>query len=341
VSATSVFPAGTLLALIDTLAGLGLERSALLRAAGVDPELAAVPGAVVPSDSWAATWSEATTRGGTGTAIRAGLTLPLGAFGLIDYLVGSAPTLGDALEVLVARFGGIATLFTFSVDRGAGLVRMEGHGAAPDTNAEFTLAVLVRRVRELAAAEVPLIDATLPGARSPEAPQELLLGLPVLFGACETSLRVAPRAFCIPSRSADPGLFSVLEQLADRLDIGPAGPHFEAGVRACVRAGLAAGAFEQAQVARHLGMSERTLGRRLEERGLRFRGLVDEVRMAEAERLLRASRPVAEVAEALGYAEQSAFSRAFRRWKGEAPRTWAKRVVAAEVRPVVHQRDRS
>ena len=73
-------------------------------------------------------------------------------------------------------------------------------------------------------------------------------------------------------------------------------------------------------VARRLGTSARTLQRRLEVEGTSFARLVDEVRRERAEAFLRANDvSVAEVSWLVGFSEQSAFTRAFRRWTGSSP----------------------
>lgn len=87
-------------------------------------------------------------------------------------------------------------------------------------------------------------------------------------------------------------------------------------------------------VASMLAMSPRTLARKLSERGTRYSTLQREVQCARAEEYLR--RPdyqVAEVAALLGFADATAFSRAFRSWRGESPSAWRKRALAAVGRP--------
>jgi AraC-like DNA-binding protein len=70
-------------------------------------------------------------------------------------------------------------------------------------------------------------------------------------------------------------------------------------------------------------MSERSLQRRLAELDLSYQGVVDTFRRTEAEWLLLAGRcGMAEIALALGFADQTAFSRALRRWTRMAPRRW-------------------
>jgi AraC-like DNA-binding protein len=67
-------------------------------------------------------------------------------------------------------------------------------------------------------------------------------------------------------------------------------------------------------------MHRRTLNRRLRAEGTTFQQLLDEVRFEAACQLLdTASTPITEIAVSLGYAETSAFSRAFRRWSGSTP----------------------
>jgi AraC-like DNA-binding protein len=79
------------------------------------------------------------------------------------------------------------------------------------------------------------------------------------------------------------------------------------------------------RVAADLHVSSRTLRRQLTAEGTSYRGLVEEVREALAEELLRAALPVELVARRLGYAETASFTHAFHRWKGVSPRGWVAR----------------
>jgi AraC-like DNA-binding protein len=73
-------------------------------------------------------------------------------------------------------------------------------------------------------------------------------------------------------------------------------------------------------VARTLAVSARTLQRRLDEEGTTFNAVLEGVREARARRLLRdEERPLADVAEDLGFADLATFSRAFKRWTGRPP----------------------
>jgi AraC-like DNA-binding protein len=136
-------------------------------------------------------------------------------------------------------------------------------------------------------------------------------------------MRVPIASWRAPLRTADPALQATLHALAERLDLGPASGDLELGVRARLRPLLREGRGEAAAVARALGVSERTLHRRLRDEGRTFREVLESFREAEAERLLTGGRvPLAEVALQLGFSDQTAWNRAFRRWKGMSPTRW-------------------
>ena len=79
-------------------------------------------------------------------------------------------------------------------------------------------------------------------------------------------------------------------------------------------------------VAGAVNTSVRTLQRRLAASGWTYKKLVDEVRLAGARRALVASdAPLKAIAVDLGFAEQASFTRAFRRWTGQAPSEYRKR----------------
>ena len=74
------------------------------------------------------------------------------------------------------------------------------------------------------------------------------------------------------------------------------------------------------EVAQALGVSVRTLQRRLNLCGCGFADLLEAARRSHAEALLRQSElPLVEVALTLGYSEQAAFNRAFKRWTNSTP----------------------
>ena len=80
-------------------------------------------------------------------------------------------------------------------------------------------------------------------------------------------------------------------------------------------------AIDQDAIACHLGVSRRTLRRRLDAEGTSFHELTEVCRRNVGHALLvRSELPMIEIALRLGYSDHTAFSRAFSRWFGASPR---------------------
>jgi AraC-like DNA-binding protein len=136
----------------------------------------------------------------------------------------------------------------------------------------------------------------------------------------------------------DAGLLGVSSPLADELAFRVCEQHCRSllekrrgrsGVAGRVRARLLQQSGEvpnMSTVATELGMSPRTLRNRLSSEGTSYRELLEEVREALAEELLSAQRlNIDEIASRLGYSERSAFTAAFKRWKGVSPKRFRSR----------------
>jgi AraC-like DNA-binding protein len=81
----------------------------------------------------------------------------------------------------------------------------------------------------------------------------------------------------------------------------------------------------RSEAAEALGISERTLARRLHGQGQTFEDLLDEVRRDRAlQAVADTTASLPEIAESLGFAEVSTFYRAFKRWTGSPPGRWRK-----------------
>ena len=94
-----------------------------------------------------------------------------------------------------------------------------------------------------------------------------------------------------------------------------------------VRSSCASASAHGRQTKRHLnlGRHPRSLPLALQAQGQSFRRVLDQVCYAEAQQQLRLSaQSITDLALRLGYADETAFSRAFKRWSGHAPQAWRK-----------------
>lgn len=143
---------------------------------------------------------------------------------------------------------------------------------------------------------------------------------PVVWRASAASLLFRREDLSRPLATANPGVAIASERIAadyaarlDRDDIRSRVKRELLGI-------LQSGTPSQVKIARALGLSSRTLHRRLAESETSFAELLDETRRDLAlEYLRRSDYAVGEVAYMLGFAETSSFNRAFRRWTQRSP----------------------
>ncbi|WP_431045969.1 AraC family transcriptional regulator [Streptomyces sp. P1-3] len=163
-------------------------------------------------------------------------------------------------------------------------------------------------------------------APSCHAEYDLLFGCPVRFGAHRTRVGFDARWLASPVVRDEAALERLLRRApADLLSRRDYGTTVAEQVRRTLVRALCGGAGaarlpEVAEVAARLAVSPATLGRRLQREGTSYRLLKDAVRRdAAIAGLTQGSEPIAELAARLGFSEDTAFHRAFRRWTGTTP----------------------
>jgi AraC-like DNA-binding protein len=322
----TVLPVATR-ALVDACARLGLDTEALLARAGVDRALLDDPDARLPAERADAVWQAA-----YGAAADPALSLhaaeqtPFGAFRVLDYLGASGATVGEGLRRVAAYFPLVDRRASLAVEeeRGAVALVFRGAGVAPPPEAqEYTLAILTSRVRHVAPSAALAVRFAFP--RPADVREHArVLGVEPAFGAAAPTVALPRAAWDAPTRTADRTLFAALEEHARALLARVSPPDAAASrVREAIAADLPGQEPSLARVARRVGTSPRTLQRRLGAHGTSFAAAVDAVRRERARVYLEARDvSMAEVSWLLGFAEQSAFARAFRRWTGETPTAW-------------------
>lgn len=251
-------------------------------------------------------------------------------YGLFGYALLSAATFRHALT-LTENFGSLTfSFFSFRF-------RVEGAQAwfsltdPPPLEQDL---VDVYLDRDLSAAQVdfsevlglrlPLLRVHLPhdGHGRRQAYRDHF-GCDIVYCSESTSLVFSAALLDDPLPQSDPESSLHFQQQCQRLIAKlTSHGHFIDDVRMLVLA--RPGFFPDIEyVAEKMGVSARTLRRRLKEEGTSYRGMLDEVRLGLASEYLANSRlPMDEISRLLGYTESGNFSHAFRRWTGQSPSEW-------------------
>lgn len=142
------------------------------------------------------------------------------------------------------------------------------------------------------------------------------------FDADRTAILFDPQYLALPVRNSDPDLKLLLERQAETmLAVLPQQEDFIQQLRPVLLKALQKSRATSAYVASQLQMSERTLFRRLQSHRLTFKQILAQMRTELAREYLSARQlTLSEIALLLGYSEQSAFNRAFKRETGLTPR---------------------
>jgi AraC-like DNA-binding protein len=152
-----------------------------------------------------------------------------------------------------------------------------------------------------------------------------VLGIAPTFGAPIHCAAFDAALLGMPVPNADTSLFPVLFQHAERLleQRAEQGDGIVARVTGALTRRLPEGDARLAPVAAELGLSARTLQRKLAEAGASFQQVLDAVRFGLAQDYLRRRElGLADIAFLLGFQDQSAFTHAFREWSGINPGAW-------------------
>jgi AraC-like DNA-binding protein len=147
---------------------------------------------------------------------------------------------------------------------------------------------------------------------------------PIRYGAPCNVLVLKSTDLDRPFPGHNPELLEILTpSLASALGDLHARSSVSEQVKVVLKRRLASGRPDLSDVARELGMSDRTLQRRITDEGMTFRELLVEARQELGRQLLSdPSTEIDEVACLLGYQDSSSFYRAFRYWEGVTPNRW-------------------
>lgn len=256
-----------------------------------------------------------------------GAAVPVLSHGALGLAASASASLGEALT-LIARFLALrAPMLSLKTSPAAGGVWARFEPAAELGEArtfvlEAALVMLERLLQGLSARDFGEVRIELPWPRPAWARHyAAFFASPLRFDARAAQLWLPDALTHAPCLSADPAALAFARAECERR-LASASPRldFVAAIRQRLQA-CEGGYPDAQQMAVELGLSPRSFFRRLADEGLRWRGLLDEARCARALQLLRETDlPVERIAECLGYADASNFSRCLKRWCGKSAR---------------------
>jgi AraC-like DNA-binding protein len=254
-------------------------------------------------------------------------TCDLRELGLLYYVAASSQTLGEGLRRL-ARYTSISNeglcVQYFEGKRVKIIVDYVGVPRHSDRHQiEFCLTILMRLCRHLTQSRLVPTRVKIAHRRD-RALSKLaaFLGNDIEFNAERDEVTFDGVITGMPLVSADPYLNELLisfceEAMSRRRK---ARGTFESKVENAVAPLLPHGRVGVGEIARRLGMSNRTFARQLASEGLTFTGLLETLRVELARTYLSdPALPISQIAWLLGYREVSAFTHAFKRWTGKTP----------------------
>lgn len=306
----------------------GADRFLLLKEAGVSQETLHDPEARIEAELFARVITGALEKSGQpDLGIRLGGQLKVTTHGIVGYAAMTSATLADALS-LITKYVQTRTpmlVASFSVKRGVAAIRIEEAAVLGEIRRpllEIAASAVKTAAVFLTDGEFECDSASFP-YKEPECVAEYrrIFDCPLVFGAEATEIRFSSALLRTPLLLADEAAQKQAAlQCEEELHAIERSDDLELRIRAQLL--KASDSFLGLdQVSAQLGLSPRTLRRRLQNSGTSFQRVLDSARKDLAAQYLRTTHmTVSEIADRLGYTSQSNFSRAFKGWTGLSPR---------------------
>ena len=315
-------------AMVEACARLGVDTEALLDAVGLSRQTLDDPDARLPALQVSALWAKAYELSGDPVlSLHAAEACPVGSYKVIDYMAYNARTVGEAFLYASRYFKLVNTAISLPIDDAGDPVSFaildhSNPGGVSRPYAEYCFAAFFLHVRATTGVSFAVQRLQFTHPRPVDTTEhERIFGCAVDFDASHTCMLIARDDWESPNAHAHGGVLEVLAQHADHLlEKLPKGPDLIVRTRKAISQRLRGGDPSLEGVAAELAMTPRTLQRHLNALGYSYSGLAEEVRQDAARLYLKQPDiAIAEVAYLLGFADQSTFNRAFKRWTGGTP----------------------
>ncbi len=264
---------------------------------------------------------------GPGFAIRVGQQMKIEDYGVLGLSWRTCSWAGEIFERSERYFKLLSDTYAFKVEkRGSSSVihlLRDPHRRGLELSNEATLSATVVVLQAMTETKISPIEVTF----KHDPPDDLssyatAFGCPVRFNQPAYSITYHTSDLETRTAKADASInrFLVERVEEERLGLVVSANKVALDVEGLIRDALPSGIPSIRQVSEHMGMSNRTLARRLQENDITFRDLIRKTQENVArDLLLNTGRTISEIAFETGFAEQSTFSRAFKRWTGYSP----------------------
>jgi AraC-like DNA-binding protein len=313
---------------VEMFAAEGVDVDALLRDAGFDAAVLSDPHRRFSIDDVSVLWELAVARSGKATlGLSKELAATYGKLGVVGHAMMACPTLHAALERLVRYMNVVSNAATFALTETPDGYWFElghegGERPVPRQRVEFGMLTMLSFCswitgREFNAMVVEFVDP----APADSGTHEAAFQCPVRFARAANRALLRKSDLALPLSARDPALAALHDRLVeDELEKLVADAPTSQRVRQLLATRLGGAEPRREQIAAGLNISDRTLQRRLQAEGTTFQQLLDDTRRELAQKYLRKPRtPLRDVAELLGFEDQSNLFRACKRWFGESP----------------------
>jgi AraC-like DNA-binding protein len=258
-------------------------------------------------------------------ALRLGTDLQAGHLDIVGMLLLSCDTLGDGLEVLSEYAPIIGDNARFEVAREGRRILLRylpDYAVCREQRVEAALGCVLSLARWMTSGRFQPDEVWFAHApRAEVAAYEALLGCAARFGQGGNGVMMDPSMLDCGLIQAGSQLHAHLRLLADEMLASLQQGSVSARVQQLIRQYPRWG---KERIGEQLGMSGRHLNRKLAAEAISFKGLREVVLHEMAVQALKAGQSVASVSDRLGFSDENAFARAFRRWRGETPAQFAR-----------------
>ena len=264
---------------------------------------------------------------GSGFSVRVGQQMKMEDYGVLGLSWRTCTKAGEIFERSERYFKLLSNTYVFRVEKDQDLSNVllfrKGYrrGIELSNEATFSATVVVLK----ATTETDISPVAVSFSHDPPADMKSYhdsFQCPILFNQSQNFISYKTSDLDTRTAKADT---SINKFLVERVEEKTKGiivhPNkISSDIEKLVKDALPSGIPSIDHVGEHVGMSSRTLSRRLAEGGSTFRGIIKKTQERIAKDLLiNSSRSVGEIAFEIGFSEQSAFNRAFKRWTGKSP----------------------